>query len=750
MSKKSERPSSGNRQMKASNVSLLDTVDAFLRIIRRQLPIIIGSIALTAAIGLIYAATASRSYTAAALLIADLKRLQLSQSFGEAAIDPVELESTVEIFKSESVLLPVVKSLRLAERPEFRAVGSLQKLTGTATPVTEQVATRRALEALRLSLGVARVGRTRVIEISYKDSDPNFAALVVNTLADSYIADQLEAKSEAARQASVWLQARIDDLARQAAAQEQAVVQFKSDNNIIDAGGRLMNEQQLAEIASKLGNARAATADARVKLERLQSILEKDRKDPNSNETVADTLKNEVVSNLRTRYLTLSNREADYTARYGADHLAVVNLRSQLLGIRRSIHEELQRLEESYKSDLAIAGSKQNEIEKEYTTSIANLQVTSRAQVKLRELEGAARTARALYDHFVERNMEQIQQQSMRFSDTRLISPASAPLAPSQPKRLQAIVIAVLGGATLGVGLATLRDTTDRAFRTSEQVEKRLTTKCLALAPLLQNADPALPAEDDTWSRRTRAGARHEPWSAVIDAPYSRYAEEIHAVRLAAGLDGSTKSCKVIGVTSTFPGEGKTTTAVNLARLVARNGGTAALVDCDLRNPLLSRIFAVGERAGLSEVIVHNATLGETMRKDALTDLMVLSAGDDPRFAHPGDILASQAIGGLFERLRQLYEWVIVDLPPMGPVTDVRSTTAFIDSYLLVIEWGRTDCACVEQALEKEPDVYERLIGAVLNKVDVGRLPNYGGKHLAQMNRYYNSLTSRSESARAA
>jgi succinoglycan biosynthesis transport protein ExoP len=750
MSKKSERPSSASRQIKASNMGMLDALQAFLRIVRRQLPIIVASIAMTSAIGLFYAATAARSYTAAAMLIADLKKLQLSQSFGEAAIDPVELESQVEVFKSDNVLSPVVKALRLADKPEFKAVGAWQKLVGTAIPITDQVASRRALEALRLSLGVARVGRTRVIEISYKAADPDFAAQVVNAAAESYIADQLEAKSESARQASAWLQARIADLARQASADEQAVVKFKGDNNIIDAGGgRLMNEQQLTEIASKLGNARAATTEARAKLERIEAILEKDRKDQNVNATVADTLKNEVVSELRTRYLALLNREADYAARYGADHLAVVNLRSQLLGIRRSIHEELQRLDETYKSDLAIARSKQEEIENEYAGAIANLQATSRAQVKLRELEGAARTARALYEHFVERNMEQVQQQSMRFSDTRLISPASAPLYPSQPKRLQAIVIAVLGGAALGLGIATLRDSTDRAFRTGEQVEKRLMTKCLALAPRLET-NHTEPARQQADARRQGAVTSGQPWTAVIDTPYSRYAEEIHAVKLAVGVNGSTKSCKVIGITSALPGEGKSTTAINLARLVARNGGNTALVDCDLRNPRLGRVFAVGEHAGLSEVIVNHATLDETMHKDDLTELMVLSAGDEPRFAHPNEILASEAIGGLFERLRQLFEWVIVDLPPMGPVTDVRATTSFIDSYLLVIEWGRTDYACVEHALEKEPDVYDRLIGAVLNKVDVDRLPNYGGEYISQMNHYYNSMAPGAGPAQAA
>ena len=217
---------------------MLDALQAFLRIVRRQLPIIVASIAMMTAIGLFYAATAARSYTAAALLIADLKRLQLSQSFGEAAIDPVELESQVEVFKSDNVLSPVVKSLRLAERPELKAVGAWQKFFGTAVPITDQVATRRALEALRLSLGVARVGRTRVIEISYKAADPDFAAQVVNAVADSYIADQLEAKSESPARRAHGCRAGSPISRDRPRRREQAVVQFKSDNNIIHAGGR--------------------------------------------------------------------------------------------------------------------------------------------------------------------------------------------------------------------------------------------------------------------------------------------------------------------------------------------------------------------------------------------------------------------------------------------------------------------------------------------------------------------------------
>ena len=201
--------------------------------------------------------------------------------------------------------------------------------------------------------------------------------------------------------------------------------------------------------------------------------------------TVADTLKNEVVSKLRSQYLELAAREADWSVRYGHDHLAVVNLRNQMREIRNSIFEELKRLGETYKSDYEIAKQREAGVQKELSQAISKSQETDTASVSLRELQSTAQTYKSLYDNFLQRYMESVQQQSFPITEARLISSASRPLRKSNPKTLLVLAIASIGGIALGFGIGILRDLSDRVFRTSSQVESSLQTDCIALVPLL-------------------------------------------------------------------------------------------------------------------------------------------------------------------------------------------------------------------------------------------------------------------------
>ncbi len=738
-------------QPKAAENSIMDMLGAGIRFLRRQWPIVLSMVVIFTTLGLAYAMNMPRIYTARALLVTDAKKLQLTEFFGEASIDPFELETQAEILKSDNVLMPVVKELNLVDRPEFAGSPGLRdKLFGSSGAPPRSLLEQYALQGLQDSFTAARIPRTRIIELSFKAREPAFAAEAVNAIANSFIREQTDAKTQGARQASAWLESRVRQLGEEASRAEQAVVKFKKDNNIVDAGGKLTAEQELGEINTKLGNAHVETAEARAKLSRIEAALSRNRGDPNINATVADALKNEVVNNLRTQYLTLSAREAEYTAKYGKDHLAVVKLHNQTRQLRNSILDELQRLSEVYKSDLEIAEHKEAQLQKDYVAAVASSQAASQSQIKLRELEGAARTNRALYDSFLARNIEQVQQQSMRIGDARLISPASPPLKPSN-KKVTPVIIGAVAGTVLGAALAILRDMSDRVFRSGQQVEKLLRTRCLALAPSLETnrtkpsseraegeADPlSAKAPVEVKAGRRAIASQRGPATTVVDAPFSRFADELHAVKLAADLSGSIGSSKVIGVTSTIPGEGKSTIAVNLARLIARTGASTVLVDCDFRKPELSSLLAPGAHTGVSEVIVGDASIAEALWHDQLTDLVFVPAGPGSQSAHPNEIFSSEAAPKFFESLRQLFSWVIVDLPPIGPITDVQSTTKFVDCYLLVIEWGKTAIPTVEHALNRAKEIDDSLLGAVLNKVDMGKLDRYCGTHVKNLNQYY-------------
>ena len=301
-----------------------------------------------------------------------------------------------------------------------------------------------------------------------------------------------------------------------------------------------------------------------------------------------------------------------------------------------------------------------------------------------------------------------------------------------------------------------LRELSDRVFRTSGQIESLLKTGCIALVPLLDGAvGTATSRRAETGSvianLKTIAGLSRSPeqapadsriitrrkglfW-AVVDAPLSRFAEAIRAIKLTADLNGVVKSNRVIGFTSSLPYEGKSTLAVALAQLISQGDRTVILVDCDLRNPSLSRHLTPDAKTGFFEVLTGEISLEEAVWKDHATKMVFLPAVVKSHAAHTSEFLASDATKSLFDKLRKSYDYVVVDLSPLAPVVDVRATTHLVDSYIFVIEWGRTKIDVVKHALAAAQGVSENLLGAVLNKVDMNRFGRYAGEDESY---YYN------------
>jgi succinoglycan biosynthesis transport protein ExoP len=297
----------------------------------------------------------------------------------------------------------------------------------------------------------------------------------------------------------------------------------------------------------------------------------------------------------------------------------------------------------------------------------------------------------------------------------------------------------------MGVGFAALRDFLDRGFRTSTQVEKLLHTNCIALVPSHKD----VPKGPSTGTGATFASGtrRHEysQTSAVIEQPFSQFAEAIRTVKLAIDLNGAMSSCKIIGFTSSVPSEGKSTIAAALVQSIAQIGARAILIDCDIRNPSLTRAIAPNATCGLLEVLANAVPLEKAVLNAAASNLSFLPATLKSRVAHSSEILGSNAMKRLMERLRAQFDYIIVDLPPLAPLVDVRATAQFIDSYVFVVEWGRTYTTVAQHALSRAPHIHERLLGAVLNKVDMKQLSLYDGTrakyyHDKSYGRYYGQV----------
>ena len=808
-----------------------EMLKSFTDFLRRQFPIILSFILLCIAIGVAYLLTAPQMFTAHTSMIIDTHKVQLfrnlEQSSNNNIVDTGMVDSEVELLKSENVSLAVIKRFNLANDPEFIGPGSgiFQTLLGwvsdlsghrfgQGTVATEYERTRRAAAIFANRLTVKRVGLSYIIEVSFESLDPKRAADIADAVANEYIVDQLQAKFQAARQAGGWLRDRLRELREQASTAERAVVEFKVQNNIVSIGGsdkRHMHEQQVAELNSQLAIARAQVSEASARLERIQSVLRAPSPDATVDETVADSLKNEVVNKLRSQYLTLAEREDDWSRRYGSNHLAVINIRNQMSEIRHSILDELRRIAESYKSDYAIAKERQAGIEQELAQAVVRSQSASRAQVQLTELESNAQSYRTLHDDFLQRYTESVQAQSFPVTDARIVTPAARPLSNSHPKTFLVLLISAFGGTVLGLLAGHLRDLSDRVFRTREQVERLLALDCLATVPKIKvgktkgdlsralstnvrktkgSATPvatikvsdephsglppapnvetddesngeASPSPNDkvgepnsgsshtaeemvgeSFGPRTIARRDQLVWQ-VVDFPLSPYAEAIRSIKMAVDLTKARiskkvrKPKKVLGITSSSPGEGKSTTAASLAQLISHSGKRVILVDCDLRAPRLTRVLAPDAKAGLLEVLSGDAALHDVIWTDQSKKLSFLPAVATARIPHTAEIIGAEEMHVLFDRLRGAYDYVIVDLTPLVPIIDVRASEALVDYYVFVIEWGRTKIDLVQRSLKEAPGIYNKIIGAVLNKVDNTDLKRYEGYGGYDHDQYY-------------
>lgn len=710
-----------------------------INFIRRQYVVITIAVALTTLLGVVYLMTTPPTFTAYARMLTDTRKEQVIFAQQPMTWDYMEgaaVESQVEVLKSENIARAVVKEHHLTEDPDI--VGPANDLWGTiraaifgAPPPavrSETELTKRAIGAVMGGVSAKRVGLTYVIEVGFQSRSPGGAARIANAVVEAYIRDQLDAKLQATRRTSAWLLDQIADLKEKSSLAERAVEDFKEKNNMISADGRLVNEQQVADLSTQLVQAKKRTSDAQSRVDRIQTILRGDTKDP-INATVTDILSNPVVTKLREKYLDDAAKAADWSARFGPDHLPTINLRNQMKGILASIREELVRLGETYKSDLEIAKLNQEAAEKELAGAVAQSQEANQVKVTLRQLESAAKTYRSQYDSLLQKYSETQQQQSYPVTEARMITAAESGFK-SSPVTNRVLSFAIIGGLLLGSGLGWLREFWYRVFRTSKQVEAVLGKDSIALLPLLKIAkksrrDQPLGSQSDDPRIVVRGP---DPYWSVVDAPFSRYAEEVRAIKLAIDVNRGVESNKVIGFTSSMPEEGKSTTSMAVALLAAQAKARVILIDCDLRNPSLSRHIAPRATIGLLEVLSGNASWEDAICRDPVTDLAFMPAVMKSPLANSSELLASEAMKKLFERLRDHFDYIIVDLSPLVPVVDVRSALSFVDAYVLMIEWGTTAIETVERAVHSAKAVSDKIIGVVLNKVDFDSLGRFDGE----------------------
>jgi polysaccharide biosynthesis transport protein len=729
--------------------STAHNISRLLSFLRRQAKVIMAFCLAGGAVGILDLVMATPLYTASTSIMIDIRQVRALRDISSLPDSPTvatdELDSQLEVLRSEQVGLAVVKELKLWKDSAFigtTAWGSVSAMLGTIVgsadtlngddPLLKQQVT--ALKTLKFNLRVTRVPHTFVLNVDYTSPNPVRAAEIANAYTKAYMLEELNERIEATRRARSWLQLRTVELRQLSVDADLAAQKFRADNNLLATQGTRISEQQFNEMTTQLIAESAATEQARARYLHIKNIIDSHQ----TESVVSEALNNRVIDELRTKYLGASSRKTNLERKLGPNHIAVVELKETMEDYKVLLFQELGRIAETYRNEYEVAEAREKALTENLTRQKSVAVSADNAQAQLRQLEQKAESYKTLYQNFLQRYEEAEQQETSPLTDAHVFSEAIPPLTPSHPHKPFVLVVSLALGVFAGVGAGMLRESMDRGFRTVAQMRAELGVEVLGMLPDLSYVSVPQYIPDNTIPIPImRYG---------LDHPSSAFAETLRSAKVTADLALKERSPKIIGVVSLLPNEGKSTVAKNFASLLAFQGAKTLLIDGDTRNPSLTRAIGCEQLEGAQSESCAPPLLTKLIRSEPETDLQFLPciyAKDDPCVAGG---LSSATLHSLLSSHNQFFDYILVDLPPIGPVVNARSVASVIDAFILVVAWGTTSRGAIREVLAKERPIKDKLLGVILNKVDMKNLKLYEdfdseGYYHSHYENYYNGAS---------
>jgi len=690
-------------------------------------------------------------YTATAEIVidpTDTRAFGLDPETGAIGADATTLETQIRVTRSPDVAYLVMRRLLLEERmtqeiaaaeqdgtalnpvlaPFHRVLDLLPSdllvATGLASEVVQLEMVDRADQARRAALGyleegleVRQSGRSMVLSIGFTAEHPAEAARVANAFADAYIEQQLAQKVGGTTRAASYLETRLAELEQQLRAAEEGIKAYRAENHLIETAGRSLSEQELSQLSTELIQVRAEREDMEGRIRYIKSL-----RGGSTLESVGEILNSPLVAVLLQEHIQLKRREVELLSTYGERHPQVLSLRADMQSIVSQIAAEADRYVASMENELSLLNARAEAIQQEMDRATRDNVRLSQAEVDLREREREAEALRNLYNSFLARFTETREQRQVIEADARIIARAESPQRPSSRGLEFFLAIGFVVSGAAGVGLAWLRETLDRGLRSGGELERQLGLPCLGQVPHLKGI----------------AGKGTKPHLYLLDKPRSAYAESIRSVGTYLRMSNIDDPPRVIQITSAIPGEGKTTFAASLATLLAKSGQQTVLIDLDLHHPSVARELGLEVEHCLVDYMLGDAALEDVIHTTEF-GLAVLPVRRQT--ADPSVLVGSERLKQLLATMRERFDYVVVDSPPLLLVTDPKTTSAQVDASVLLVRWQETPADKAANALRELDAVAARVAGAVLAQVDVKRQAQYGyagvGSYYGDYKKYY-------------
>ncbi|MBA2881452.1 capsular exopolysaccharide synthesis family protein [Desulfosalsimonas propionicica] len=579
--------------------------------------------------------------------------------------------------------------------------------TGRVQAETEEQRRMKKLTSAFLGrVDVEPVSDSRLVQVSFHARDPVLARQAADSVVTNYIEFNLENRIEAAQDAAQWLQKRLDEAQVSVEKAERQLQQFKEKHGIVTTfseESEKLTAQTLSELNQQLTQAKARRVGAEARYKQARTLLD----NTSDMSSVTELASNDTVSRIHQEEVLLQCRMVELAHTYGANHPKMVGIQSQLDELNKAKEAEMKRIVSSLESEYRVALAGERSLEMSLNQIKEGAQSINREAVEYSVLKRKAQSARNMYKTLLQRYEKASLGKDIESGNIRLVEGAEIPDSPVRPRPKRNLIFGLSLGLMAGLGLAFLLEHLDNAIKTPDDV------KHLGI--------PFLTGIHDFSGIYAPEG---EPKELVtVYSPMSFYSEAYRSLRTSVMFSQKVREAKTLLVTSPGPAEGKSITCVNLAVTLAQHGSKTLLLDCDLRNPNLHKMFNAESEPGLSGFLAHKAELSKVIRETHIPQLDLATAGPVP--SNPWVLLSSTRMVKLIDSLSDHYDFIIMDSPPVTAVTDPLLLARLSGGIVVVLREGQTGRHEVKNTLEILTPVHQKILGAVLNAVKRTRDSRY-------------------------
>ncbi|MEW6186682.1 MAG: polysaccharide biosynthesis tyrosine autokinase [Thermodesulfobacteriota bacterium] len=619
-------------------------------------------------------------------------------------------QTQYKILESRALARAVVRRLNLTAHPEFVSKETLKEKS-LEVNVPGQGSGNNADKALEDGVVGAVLGGLQVdpirnshlVNVGFESTNPVLAARIANAAAAAYIDWNLGLRIQSQKDSANFLDDQVKEQKQKLEASEQALQQYREKFGVAAINPRgagreteTMASQKMMQVTSQLVEAQQRRIEAETRYHKAQELL----KNPEQAESIPDVVSNPLIIQIKNQEVDLLRKKAELAEKFGPKHPTMTALNQEIENLNRKKVQEVRNIVSSLKTQYDIAVSQEQSLRSAASRSRAESLDQNKVAIQYQVLQQEVESNRALYDMLLKRLKETNVSEENKMISIHVVDQAEVPKSPSKPRTARNLMLAMVIGLMGGVGLAFFFEYLDNTIKTPDDVERHFNLPYLGPIP-----DFEIKEDDPTRDL------------IVLHSPKSSASESFRGLRTSILFASARKVPRVILITSGAAKEGKTLVAGNLAVTMAQGGGRTLLLDCDMRRPRLHRVFNVQREPGMSNILVGESGWEKMIRETGVENLHLIPSGPIP--PNPAELVSSDLMEELLAGLRDRYDRIIIDSPPITAVTDAvaLSRPSLVDGLVLVVKVGETSRDITINSIRQLRDMKAHILGVVLNDI---------------------------------